>query len=90
VCKVTEVMERMVANCLWMCGLEGIQRQELDARERYFGTEWLGADGLFLIQNLVTSVKLNSPTFIAGTTMSNASSPEERTGKLIASTFESI
>src|SRR4029077_17978069 len=41
-------------------------------------------------QNLVTSVKLNSFTFIAGTTMSNDSSPHDRTGTLIASTFESI
>src|ERR1700751_3976005 len=41
-------------------------------------------------QNFVTSVKLNSLTFIAGTTMSNDSSPHARTGTLIASTLESI
>jgi hypothetical protein len=43
-----------------------------------------------LIQNLVTSVKLKSRTFIAGTTMSNDSSPQARTGTLIVSTFDSI
>src|ERR1700747_1432776 len=37
-------------------------------------------------QNLVPSVKLKSFTFIAGTTMSNDSSPPDRTGRLIAST----
>lgn len=41
-------------------------------------------------QNFVTSVKLNSRIFIAGTTMSNDSSPEARMGTLIASTFDSI
>jgi hypothetical protein len=41
-------------------------------------------------QNFVTSVKLNPFTFIAGTTISNASSPLVRTGVLICSTFESI
>ena len=41
-------------------------------------------------QNFVTSVKLNSRTFIAGTTMSKDSSPLARTGVPISSTFESI
>jgi hypothetical protein len=41
-------------------------------------------------QNLVTSVKLKSRTFIAGTTMSNDSSPLARTGTLIASTLDSM
>jgi hypothetical protein len=41
-------------------------------------------------QNFVTSVKLNSWTFMAGTTMSNDSSPQERTGALMASTFDNI
>ena len=41
-------------------------------------------------QNFVTSVKLNPLTFMAGTTMSNASSPLVLTGVLICSTFESI
>jgi hypothetical protein len=42
------------------------------------------------IQNLVTSVKLNSRTFIAGTTISNDSSPLARAGTLMASTFASM
>ena len=42
------------------------------------------------LQNFVTSVKLNSRTFIAGTTMSNDSSPLARTGAPISSTFESM
>ncbi len=41
-------------------------------------------------QNFVTSVKLNSRTFMAGTTMSNDSSPHDRTGTLMTSTFESM
>src|ERR1700721_1311796 len=43
-----------------------------------------------LTQNFVTSVKLNSFTCIAGTTMSNDSSPLARTGTLIAATFDSM
>jgi hypothetical protein len=41
-------------------------------------------------QNFVTSVKLKSRIFIAGTTISNDSSPLARTGALMASTLESI
>lgn len=41
-------------------------------------------------QNFVTSVKLKSFTFIAGTTMSNDSSPHDRTGMLMDSTFDSM
>src|ERR1035441_9007974 len=41
-------------------------------------------------QNLVTSVKLKPRTFIAGTTMSNVSSPDARTAGESASTFDSI
>jgi hypothetical protein len=41
-------------------------------------------------QNFVTSVKLKPRTFIAGTTMSNDSSPLVRTGVLICSTLDSI
>src|ERR1035438_8529804 len=41
-------------------------------------------------QNLVTSVKLKPRTFIAGTTISNVSSPDARTSGDSASTFESI
>jgi hypothetical protein len=41
-------------------------------------------------QNRVTSVKLKSRTFMAGTTMSKVSSPEARTAGDIASTFDSI
>jgi len=41
-------------------------------------------------QNFVTSVKLNSPTFIAGTTISKDSSPLARTAIPISSTLESI
>lgn len=41
-------------------------------------------------QNLVTSVKLKSRTFIAGTTISNDSSPLARTGVLMASTLASM
>ena len=37
----------------------------------------------YRLQNFVTSVKLNSSTLIAGTTMSNDSSPLVRTGALI-------
>ena len=46
--------------------------------------------GIVSVQNLVTSVKLNSRSFIAGTTMSKLSSPLVRTGVLISSTCESI
>jgi hypothetical protein len=90
VCKVTEVMERTGANCLQMYELEGIQRRELDARRIRFAAPRRGGCCALPTQNLVTSVKLNSPIFIAGTTISNASSPEARTGTLIASTLESI
>ena len=41
-------------------------------------------------QNFVTSLKWNPPTFIAGTTISNDSSPAERTGSPSISTFASI
>jgi len=41
-------------------------------------------------QNFVTSVKLKSLTFMAGTTMSKDSSPQDLTGTLIASTFDSM
>ena len=47
------------------------------------------AERWLLFQNFVTSVKLKSLTFIAGTTISNDSSPHARTGTLIASTFDS-
>ena len=42
------------------------------------------------VQNFVTSVKLKSRTFIAGTTMSKDSSPLARTGVPMASTLDSI
>jgi len=41
-------------------------------------------------QNFVTSVKLKSRTFIAGTTISNDSSPAARTGILVLSTLDSM
>ena len=41
-------------------------------------------------QNRVTSVKLNPCTLIAGTTMSNVSSPDARTAGDSASTFDGI
>lgn len=50
-----------------------------------YETNWLDSD-----QNFVTSVKLKSCTFMAGTTISKDSSPLARTGSLIASTLESI
>jgi hypothetical protein len=42
------------------------------------------------VQNFVTSVKLKSFTFMAGTTMSKDSSPLARTGVPMVSTLDSI
>src|ERR1017187_4943890 len=76
-------MERWGVNCLRMRGLQA--KRHL----RFTAQPGSGLDPS-RPQNFVTSVKLKSWIFMAGTTMSNDSSPPERIGTLMASTFESM
>src|ERR1700731_3563391 len=83
-------MERKGANCLWMMGLEEIHPTDLADRKTI--VEKMSSKGKGKCYGLEFGYfsEIEITTFMAGTTMSNDSSPQERRGTLMASTFESM